>query len=186
MAESKGNEAIVVLADTPYYESLESAMKIRKYVKQRNVSQLPKTVQKIISDQQDEAGKYELSAMSELQNAIEGAQFYVDGEHLEIRAGNAKSKIDQSLEYLVAHVYSKLDLITDNAGSDVDIIAILTGAVTALPGMDRTVMLLLLWKNIWKCRMRKSCRLLWQMCKANTVRFRMAGKKSTLLRLRHS
>ena len=136
MAESKGNEAIVVLADTPYYESLESAMKIRKYVKQRNVSQLPKSVQKIISDQQDEAGKYELSAMTELQNAIEGAQFYVDGEHLEIKSGNAKSKIDQSLEYLVAHVYSKLDLITDNAGSDVDIIAILTGAVTALPGME--------------------------------------------------
>ncbi len=136
MAESKGNEAIVVLADTPYYESLESAMKIRKYVKQRNVSQLPKSVQKIISDQQDEAGKYELSAMTELQNAIEGAQFYVDGEYLEIKAGNAKSKIDQSLEYLVAHVYSKLDLITDNAGSDADIIAILTGAVTALPGME--------------------------------------------------
>src|SRR5699024_8811215 len=74
MAESKGNEAIVGLTDTPYYESLESAMKIRKYVKQRNVSQLPKSVQKIISDQQDEAGKYELSAMTELQNAIEGAQ----------------------------------------------------------------------------------------------------------------
>lgn len=69
-------------------------------------------------------------------DAIEGAQFYVDGEHLEIKAGNAKSKIDQSLEYLVAHVYSKLDLITDNAGSDADIIAILTGAVTALPGME--------------------------------------------------
>ncbi|MEQ2489538.1 BREX system P-loop protein BrxC [Blautia obeum] len=136
MAESKGNEAIVVLADTPYYESLESAMKIRKYVKQRNVSQLPKSVQKIISNQQDEAGKYELRAMTELQNAIEGAQFYVDGEHLEIKAGNAKSKIDQSLEYLVAHVYSKLDLITDNAGSDADIIEILTGAVTALPGME--------------------------------------------------
>ena len=34
MAESKNNEAIVVLADTPYYESLESAMKIRKYVLQ--------------------------------------------------------------------------------------------------------------------------------------------------------
>ena len=116
MTESKGNEAIVVLADTPYYESLESAMKIRKYVKQRNVSQLPKSVQKIISDQQDEATKYEESAMVELQNAIEGAQFYVDGEHLEIKAGNAKSKIDQSLEYLVSHVYSKLDLIRENAG----------------------------------------------------------------------
>lgn len=38
---------------------------------------------------------------------------------------------------MVAHVYSKLDLITDNAGSDADIIAILTGAVTALPGMEQ-------------------------------------------------
>ena len=136
MAESKGNEAIVVLADTPYYESLKSSMKIRKYVKQKNVSQLPKSVQKIISDQQDEAGKYELSAMTELQEAIERAQFYVDGEHLEIKAGNAKSKIDQSLEYLTAHVYSKLDFITDNVGSDADIIAILKGEVTALPGME--------------------------------------------------
>ena len=136
MTESKGNEAIVVLADSPYYESLESAMKIRKYVKQRNVSQLPKSVQKIISDQQDEAGKYEQSAMTELQNAIEGAQFYIDGEHLEIKAGNAKSKIEQSLEYLVAHVYSKLDMITENVGSDADIIAILTGTVTMLPGME--------------------------------------------------
>ena len=136
MTESKGNEAIVVLADTPYYESLESAMKIRKYVKQRNVSQLPKSVQKIISDQQDEAGKYEQRAMTDLQAAIEAAQFYVDGEHLELKAGNAKSKIDQSLEYLVVHVYSKLDLITENAGSDADIIAILTGTVTSLPGME--------------------------------------------------
>ena len=136
MTESKGNEAIVVLADTPYYESLESAMKIRKYVKQRNVSQLPKSVQKIISDQQDEAGKYEQSAMTNLQAAIEAAQFYVDGEHLELKAGNAKSKIDQSLAYLVAHVYSKLDLITENAGSDADIIAILNGTVTSLPGME--------------------------------------------------
>ena len=81
-------------------------------------------------------GKYEQSAMTNLQAAIEAAQFYVDGEHLELKAGNAKSKIDQSLAYLVAHVYSKLDLITENAGSDADIIAILNGTVTSLPGME--------------------------------------------------
>ena len=40
MSQSAG-QAIVVLAETPYYESLENAMKIRKYVKQRNVAQLP-------------------------------------------------------------------------------------------------------------------------------------------------
>ena len=136
MTESKGNEAIVVLAETPYYESLESAMKIRKYVKQRNVSQLPKSVQDIIRDQQEEASKYELSAMDDLKSAIESAQFYVDGEHLEIKAGNAKSKIDQALEYLVSHVYSKLDLITKNAASDADIVSILNGSEQMIPGTE--------------------------------------------------
>lgn len=37
-------------------------MKIRKYVKGRNVSQLPKSVQDIIRNQQDEAASYELKA----------------------------------------------------------------------------------------------------------------------------
>lgn len=136
MSDSKGKEAIVVLADTPYYEALESAMKIRKYVKQRNVNQLPKSVQDIIRNQQEEANKYELSAMEDLKKAIVNAQFYADGEHLEIKAGEAKSKIDQALDYLVSHVYSDLSLITKNAESDADIVAILTGAENTLPGME--------------------------------------------------
>ena len=132
MTQSQGKEAIVVLADTPYYESLESAMKIRKYVKQRNVAQLPRSVQDIIRNQQDEASKYEAEAAEELVKAIEDAVFYVDGEHIEIRSGNAKSKIDQALEYLVSHVYSELTLITHNADSDADIIAILNGSNAAI------------------------------------------------------
>lgn len=136
MSDSKGKEAIVVLADTPYYEALESAMKIRKYVKQRNVNQLPKSVQDIIRNQQDEANKYELSAMEDLKKAIVNARFYVDGERLEIRSGEAKSKIDQALDYLVSHVYSDLSLITKNAESDEDIVSILTGGENALSGME--------------------------------------------------
>ena len=135
MTQSAG-QAIVVLSDTPYYESLESAMKIRKYVKQRNVAQLPKTVQDIIRDQQDEANKYELSASDDLVKAIESAEFYVDGEHIEIKSGTAKSKLDQALEYLVSHVYSGLNLVVDNVESDADIIAILTGAVNMIPGAE--------------------------------------------------
>ena len=126
MTESKG-QAIVVLSGTSYYEALESAMKIRKFVKQRNVSQLPKSMQDIIRDQQDEAGRYELSAMEDLKKAIVNAAFYVDGEHISITSGDAKSRIDQALEYLVAHVYSELGLIEKNAETDADIIEILTG-----------------------------------------------------------
>lgn len=128
LSESTGKEAIVVLADTPYYEALESAMKIRKYVKQRNVPQLSKSVQNIIAAQMEQADKYENSVKDDLKKAIESAEFYVDGEHLEIKGGDAKSKIDQALEYLVSHVYSELNLITKNAESDADIIAILNGS----------------------------------------------------------
>lgn len=126
MTESM-NQAIVVLDDTPYYESLENAMKIRKYVKQRNVAQLPKSVQDIIRDQQDEANAYDQVAMDALKKAIEGAEYYVDGEHLTFKGGDAKAKIGQALEYLVAHVYSDLDLITQNAETDDDIVTILSG-----------------------------------------------------------
>lgn len=126
MTESK-NQAIVVLSETPYYESLEKAMKVRKYVKQRNVAQLPKSVQDIIRNHQNEAAKYESSAEEDLKKAIIGAEFYVDGEHIEIKGGDAKSKLDQALEYLVTHVYSELGLITKNADTDADVLSILQG-----------------------------------------------------------
>nr|MCR5090099.1 BREX system P-loop protein BrxC [Oscillospiraceae bacterium] len=157
MAESSG-QAIVVLAENPYYESLESAMKIRKYVKQRNVAQLPKSVQDIIRDQQDEAGKYELTAADSLADAITSGVFYVDGERIEIKAviiavsikenetpeqhasnvkkAKAKNVIDQALENLVTHVYSDLGLITKFAETDADIYKILHGDEPMLPGTE--------------------------------------------------
>src|SRR5699024_11377070 len=69
MTES-ASQSIVVWSDTPYYESLENAMKIRKYVKQRNVAQLPKSVRDIIANYQNEADKYEQSAQTDLADAI--------------------------------------------------------------------------------------------------------------------
>ncbi|MFR8828055.1 MAG: hypothetical protein ACLVHE_00135 [Dialister invisus] len=40
------------------------------------------------------------------------AEFYVDGERIEIKNGDSKSKLDQAMEYLVTHVYTELGLIT--------------------------------------------------------------------------
>lgn len=130
---SKG-QAIVVLGDGKYYELIENALKIRKYVKTRNVAQLPKSVQDIIRNQQDEATKYENDALDAIKKAIETAAFYVDGEHVDIKSGDAKSKLDQALEYLVIHVYSELELVGKNANSDADIINVLTGQETSFAG----------------------------------------------------
>ncbi len=130
------NQAIVVLGDSKYYESIENALKIRKYVKTRNVAQLPKSVQDIIRNQQDEATKYENDALDQIRAAIVDADFYVDGEHIEIKGGDAKSKLDQALEYLVTHVYFDLNLVGKHADSDADIVDILTGANPSMPGMS--------------------------------------------------
>lgn len=130
---SKG-QAIVVLGDGKYYELIENALKIRKYVKTRNVAQLPKSVQDIIRNQQDEATKYENDALDAIKKAIETAEFYVDGEHVEIKGGDAKSKLDQALEYLVTHVYYDLELVGENANDDSDIEAILTGKYNYIAG----------------------------------------------------
>lgn len=125
-AESK-NQAIVVLSETPYFELIERAMKVRKYVKQRNIVQLPKSVQDIIRNYQDEATKNESSAKEYLKKAIIDADFYVAGEKVEINNGDAKSKLDQVLGNLVTNVYNELDLITKNAETDADIINVLNG-----------------------------------------------------------
>ncbi|SDV99270.1 hypothetical protein SAMN04487759_10156 [Kandleria vitulina] len=130
---SKG-QAIVVLGDGKYYELIENALKIRKYVKTRNVAQLPKSVQDIIRNQQDEATKYENDALDAIKKAIETAEFYVDGEHIDIKGGDAKSKLDQALEYLVTHVYYDLELVRQTANDDSDIVAILTGKDNYIAG----------------------------------------------------
>ena len=129
------DQAVIVLAENSYFDSIENAMKIRKFIKQKNVSQLAKSVQDIIRDQQTEAGKYEENATDELKKAIIEGSFYASGEHLEIKSGDAKSKIDQVLEYLVSHVYSDLELIEKNTDSDAEILTILNGS-DSIAGME--------------------------------------------------
>ena len=134
MSSSIG-QAIVVLSDSAYYESLESAMRIRKYVKQRNVNSLPPSIRTIIGEQQDEATAYEQSAMDELKKAIVSADYYVDGEKLSLTGSDTKGKIDAALEYLVSHVYSDLELIDTSMDSDENILSILAGNGARITGM---------------------------------------------------
>ena len=129
MESQINNEAIVVLsADTPYYDELEQAMRIRKYVKKRNVSQMPESFQRIIRDRNDEARRLESHARSLIEKAIVDGKFYVHGEILEQRSGSAKEKLDGAMTSLVESVYSKLNYVNRFADSDADILEILNGA----------------------------------------------------------
>lgn len=132
MESQVNNEAIVVLSgDTPYYDELEQAMKIRKYVKQKNVSQLPETIQDIIRKRQQQARHLEERAKGYLEKAIVDAKVVVHGEIVAIKAGSAKDKLDDALSGLVESVYSKLNMVNHFVESDADILAILNGSADA-------------------------------------------------------
>lgn len=132
MESQVNNEAIVVLSgDTPYYDELEQAMKIRKYVKQKNVSQLPETIQDIIRKRQQQARHLEDRAKGYLEKAIVDAKVVVHGEIMAIKAGSAKDKLDAALGGLVESVYSKLNMVNHFVESDADILSILNGSADA-------------------------------------------------------
>ena len=126
-----GNEAIALLStEYDYYHELEEVIRISKYIKQRNISQLPESIRKIIQGKQAEAKERERSAGSLLRDAIAKASWFISGERISIRAANAKDAMDQALNRLIEDVYSKLNYVGGFAQSDADIQRILSSTTT--------------------------------------------------------
>ena len=127
MKSGVDNEAILVLSDQyPYFDDLENAAKIRKYVKTRNVAQLPEAIQHIIRGKQQQASSYEKTAKEHISSAILEAKVYVAGEYSEIKTSSVRDKIENALSNLVESVYSKLGYIKHNFESDAELLQILT------------------------------------------------------------
>ena len=127
MRSNVDNEAIIVLSDKyPYFDDLESAAKIRKYVKSRNVAQLPEAIQHIIRGKQQQASAYEKTAKEHISAAILEANVYVSGETSTIKTSSVKDKIDTALSSLVESVYSKLGYIKHNFDNDNELLQILS------------------------------------------------------------
>lgn len=132
------DEVDIVLDNTNYYEYLENAMKVRKYVKQHNVDQFTSSAKSIIQNHREEASKYEKLATKELEKAIVNAQVYVNGEPIKIKTESAKVVFAQALDNLVVNVYNKLGYITKNINTDEEIISVLNGdyLVNSMSGME--------------------------------------------------
>ena len=129
MQSKVNNEAILVLSDEyPYFDDLENAAKIRKYVKSRNVAQLPESIQQIIRGKQQQASAYEKTAKEHISSALIEASAYISGEKVPLKVSSVKDKFDAALSGLVESVYSKLNYIKKNFDSDSELLEILTAA----------------------------------------------------------
>ena len=126
MKSNVDNEAIFLLSDKyPYFDDLEAAAKIRKYVKSRNVAQLPEAIQHIIRGKQQQASAYEKVAKDHITSAIIDARMFVAGDESFAKTSSVKDKIEGALGTLVESVYSKLGYIQHNFDNDAEILNIL-------------------------------------------------------------
>ncbi|WP_037284690.1 BREX system P-loop protein BrxC [Saccharibacillus sacchari] len=128
MDSQVNNEAIVLLSSAvQYFEELETAAKIKKYIKQKNVSQLSESIQDIIRKRQVQARILEENAKKQIEKSIVDSVVYIYGEKVEVKYGEARGKLDEALKQLIESVYSKLNLVNKFRDSDADILAILNG-----------------------------------------------------------
>lgn len=104
-------------------------------LKQKNVNQLPESIQTIITNKQKEGRRLLNEAKDKITEAIIHGKFYIDGEIVSIPGTSVKSVLDKALETLVEHTYSGITLIDAPANSDADIRTILNGNV-GLEGME--------------------------------------------------
>lgn len=125
MKSGTENEAMIVLSDElPYFEEIENAMKIRKFVKGKNIAQLPEAIQTIIRERQEQASAYEKRAAKYIADAIAGGKAYIAGELFNVKGSNAVDKLNNSMSALIENVYTKLSFVNKNFDSDEQLLAI--------------------------------------------------------------
>ena len=129
MKSDTDNEVIIVLAESqPYFKELEDAMKIRRYVKSKNVAQLPEMIQNIIRARQNQASAHEKRAEELISAAIIAGRVYVAGDKLTRKFSSVKDCIEQAMSDLIESVYTKLGYIRKNYDSDAELLQILNGS----------------------------------------------------------
>lgn len=122
MVESKNYEAICRLRDEySIFNDIENSLKIEKFIRQKNVNQLPESVQKIITNKQKEAQCLSNAAKENLQNAILHGQFFIDGQIETISGTSVKVVLDRALTLLVESTYNSITDIDHPLTSDADL-----------------------------------------------------------------
>ena len=127
MSRNKQGAIVALPSDeSGYYEYLENSLKIAKFSRKKNLSQVSEVVKSIIKEKQENGKQYEEDAVLKLKNSLVKADFYIAGEKINIVGNTPQAKINEALRQLVLVVYQFLDMIDKNIDSDSEILNILS------------------------------------------------------------
>ncbi|MCD7950515.1 MAG: BREX system P-loop protein BrxC [Erysipelotrichaceae bacterium] len=119
--------ATCILSDTNtnYYQDVEKALKISKYINKKNVNSLSDQIQDIIKRQNIEATNLLNKAKEEIADAIVDGEWLIYGENETVNGGTASSKINNALNKLIEEVYDNHYMLNKHYASEEEIASIL-------------------------------------------------------------
>lgn len=130
------DQALVVLsADGDYYDLVQGAAKVRKYVQGVNREGLPEEKRAFVERKQRQANEDIKAAKEVIEAAIVSARVAVAGQVVAIPASSAKQKLDSVLERLADAVFTKAELVGAPLSSDAQLGEALAGQ-GSLAGVD--------------------------------------------------
>ena len=130
------DQALVVLfADGDYYDLVQGAAKVRKYVQGINREGLPEEKRAFVERKQRQANEDMRAAREVIESAIVSARVAVAGQVVTIPASSAKQKLDSVLERLADAVFTKAELVGAPLASDAQLGEALAGQ-GSLAGVD--------------------------------------------------
>jgi hypothetical protein len=108
---SSGQALVVLSSESDYYDLVQGAAKVRRYVQGINRETLPDEKRKFVEAKQRQASEDVKAAKELISQAIVSARTAVDGQLVSVPATTAKSKLDAVLDLLASSVFTKADLV---------------------------------------------------------------------------
>lgn len=111
-SSDNGQVLIRLCDDENLSRELQAYVQTDKYLKTKNDATLPESAKRIIRDNADENRQRRTRLAGIISGMLEGAEYFVAGGAVKIKASNPVARLDESLEYLITNTFSKMGLLT--------------------------------------------------------------------------
>lgn len=109
--KSQGQALIVLAGSGDYYDLVQNAAKVKKYMGTVNREGLPNEKRQFVERKQRQANDDMKAARDVIESAIMAGRVAVDGQVVTIPATSAKGKLEAALERLATSVFTKAEYV---------------------------------------------------------------------------